>query len=59
VKSVPASNYHWPNDTPENLTQDTIRDAVLLAEVLARGLDRQSDQTATPPGLRPSAGAPR
>jgi hypothetical protein len=33
---LPA-NYHWPSDTPENLTWECADDTVELCEALVRG----------------------
>jgi hypothetical protein len=30
-------NYHWPNDTPENLRWGTIEDAIAVSEEFVRG----------------------
>lgn len=34
------ANYHWPNDTAENVSFDTILDAVRLSDAAIRRLDR-------------------
>jgi hypothetical protein len=38
------ANYHWPNDTSENVDFDTVVEAIDLAEAMVRRLDDDWDR---------------